>query len=62
MNTLELAREASEAAAQRRAHLSVRAVLAGVVRLGACTTRLAFRLRAGLDPRGGAYDGQLARA
>lgn len=60
MSTLELARAASESAAQRRAHLSARALLAGLMRLSACLARGAFRLRARLDPRGGAYDHALA--
>ena len=60
MSTLALAREAPDAAHQRRAHLSTRAILAGLFRLTACFARVAFRLRRGLDPRGGAYDHALA--
>lgn len=60
MSTLQIARRATEAAQQRRAHLSARAVLAGLFRLTACLARVAFRLRGSLDPRGGAYDHALA--
>ncbi len=60
MSTLQLARDATRAAHQRRAHLSARAVLAGLFRLTACVARLSFRVRGALDARGGAYDPAVA--
>jgi len=62
MSNLEIARRAADAAAQRRAHLSARALLAGMMRASSCLVRTTFRIRARLDPSGGAYDATLAHA
>jgi len=56
MSNLQRSREAAEAATQRRAHLSARALLDG---LAAVTARIALAaddLRTHLDARGGAHE------
>ncbi|MBX3271907.1 MAG: hypothetical protein KF729_16685 [Sandaracinaceae bacterium] len=60
MSTLALTRHAAETARRRRSHLTARATLSGVARLGACLAHASFRMRARLDPRGGAFDRALA--
>ena len=56
MSTHDDLRRATETARARRAHLSTRALLDLVMRLGRRVERAAARLRHRLDPSGGAED------
>src|SRR5690606_22020915 len=56
MSTLDQAQRARDAARTRRAHLSLRALLALVVRAATDFDQRARALREHLDPSGGAHD------
>lgn len=61
MSNLDMARQAAEAARDRRAHLTARALLGGLQSASAWVARVSFRLREGLDAQGGACGASLPR-